>query len=282
MAAEGLPVQLACRLLSVAESGYYEWRSRPPSQRAIRHAWLTEQIRAVHVASRGTYGARRVHAELTLGLGLRVGHNQVEMLMARAAIKGLPGTRRPRPRHETPTATDLVERMFTRTAPNRLWVTDITEHRTYEGKVYCAVVLDTFSRRVVGWSIDSSQTAALVTNALSMAIANRDPQPGVVVHSDHGVQFTSWAFTDRAKRSGLVPSMGSIGDCYDNAVIESFWGRMQTELLNRKRWKTRIELANAIFDYLEIFHNRQRRHSALAMRTPIEFELLHQTTQPVA
>ena len=136
------------------------------------------------------------------------------------------------PRHETPTATDLVERMFTRTQPNRLWVTDITEHRPREGKVYCAVVLDTFSRRVVGWSIDLSQTAALVTNALGMAIANRDPQPGVIVHSDHGVQFTSWAFTDRVKPSGLVPSMGSIGDCYDNAVIESFWGRMQTELLD--------------------------------------------------
>jgi transposase InsO family protein len=171
--------------------------------------------------------------------------------------------------------------MFTRTQPNRLWVTDITEHHTREGKVYCAVALDTFSRRVVGWSIDSSQTAALVTNALGMAIANRDPQPRVIVHSDPGVQFTSWAFTDRVKRSGLVPSMGSIGD-YDNAVIESFWGRMQTELLDRKRWKTRIELANAIFDYPEIFHNRQRRHSALGMRTPIEFELLHQTTQPVA
>ena len=282
MAAERLPVQVACRLLEVTESGYYAWRARAPSARAVRHAWLTEQIRAVHTASRGTYGARRVHAELTLGLGLQVGHNQVEMLMARATIKGLPGTRRPRSRHETPTATDLVERMFTREAPNRLWVTDITEHRTYEGKVYCAVVLDTFSRRVVGWSIDSSQTAALVTNALSMAISNRDPQAGGVIHSDHGVQFTSWAFTDRAKRSGLVPSMGSIGDCYDNAMIESFWGRMQTELLNRKRWKTRIELANAIFDYLEIFHNRQRRHSALGMRTPIEFELLHQSAQPVA
>ena len=262
--------------------GYYEWRSRPPSARAVRHAWLTDQIRAVHNASRGTYGVRRVHAELTLGLGLQVGHNQVEMLMARAAIKGLPGHRRPRPRHETPSAGDLVERMFTREAPNRLWVTDITEHRTYEGKVYCAVVLDTFSRRVVGWSIDSSQTAALVTNALGMAIANRDPQPGVIVHSDHGAQFTSWAFSERAKRSGLVPSMGSIGDCYDNAVIESFWGRMQTELLNRKRWKTRIELANAIFDYLEVFHNRQRRHSSLGMRTPIEFELQHQSAQPVA
>jgi putative transposase len=282
MAAEGLPVQLACRLLEMAESGFYEWRSRPPSQRAIRHAWLTDQIRAVHAASRGTYGARRVHAELTLGLGVSVGHNQIELLMARAAIKGLPGTRCSRPRHDTPTASDLVERMFTRTQPNRLWVTDITEHRTREGKVYCAVVLDTSSRRVVGWSIDSSQTAALVTNALGMAIANRAPEPGAIVHSDHGAQFTSWAFTDRAERSGLVPSMGSIGDCYDNAVIESFWGRMQTELLNRKRWKTRIEPANAIFDYLEIFHNRQRRHSALGMRTPIEFEVIHQSTQPVA
>ena len=216
-------MQLACRVLEVAESGFYEWRSRPPSQRAIRHAWLTDQIRAVHAASRGTYGARRVHAELTLGLGVSVGHNQIELLMARAAIKGLPGTRRSRPRHDTPTASDLVERMFTRTQPNRLWVTDITEHRTREGKVYCAVVLDTFSRRVVGWSIDSSQTAALVTNALGMAIANRAPEPGAIVHSDHGAQFTSWAFTDRAERSGLVPSMGSIGDCDDNAVIESFW-----------------------------------------------------------
>jgi putative transposase len=130
MAAEALPVQKACRLLEVAESGFYEWRSRAPSARAVRHAWLTDQIRAVHTASRGTYGARRVHAELTLGLGLAVGHNQVEMLMARAVIKGLPGNRRPRSRHETPTATDLVERMFTREAPNRLWVTDITEHRT--------------------------------------------------------------------------------------------------------------------------------------------------------
>lgn len=137
-------MQTTCRLLSVSESGYYEWRRRPPSARAVRHAWLTEQIQAVHTASHGTYGIMRVHAELTLGLGLQVGHNQVGLLMARAGIKGLPGNRRPRPRHETPTATDLVERMFTRDAPNRLWVTDITEHRTYEGKLYCAVVLDIF------------------------------------------------------------------------------------------------------------------------------------------
>lgn len=274
-------MQASCRLLKVSEAGYYEWRNRPPSLRALRHTWLLEQITAVHAASRGTYGARRIHAELTLGLGLSVGHNQIEAVMSRAGIKGLPGTRRPKSRHQTPTAGDLVNRMFTREQPNRLWVTDITEHRTREGKVFCAVVLDAFSRRVVGWSIDSSQTSALVTNALSMAISNRAPLEGTVIHSDHGVQFTSWAFTDRAKQSDLVPSMGSVGDCYDNATIESFWGRMQTALLNRKRWRTRIELANAIFEYLEIFHNRQRRHSSLGMRTPIEYELHHHTNQPV-
>ncbi len=197
--------------------------------------------------------------------------------MRRAGILGLPGHKHRRPRPDTPSATDLVNRQFDRAEPNRLWVTDITEHPTHEGKVYCAVVLDVFSRRVVGWSIDSAQTATLVTNALGMAISNRQSVAGTVIHSDHGVQFTSWAFTRRAQRSGLVPSMGSIGDCFDNAVIESFWDRMQTELLNRQRWRTRIELANAIFKYLEVFHNRQRRHSSLGMLTPIQHERLHPT-----
>jgi transposase InsO family protein len=163
-----------------------------------------------------------------------------------------------------------------RPEPNQLWVTDITEHPTREGKVYCAVVLDTFSRKVVGWSIDSTQTSMLVTNALSMAISNRQPA-ATIVHSDHGTQYTSWVFTNRLRECGLVPSMGTIGDCYDNGLMESFWGRMQTELLNRQRWRTRIELANAIFEYLEIFHNRQRRHSALGMLSPVEYERVHPT-----
>jgi putative transposase len=153
-------------------------------------------------------------------------------------------------------------------------VTDITEHPTHEGKVYCAVVLDVYSRRVVGWSIDAAQTAVL-TNALGMAIDSRTPREGTLIHADHGVQFTSWAFTRRALDSGLVPSMGSIGDCFDNAVIELFWSRMQVELLDRNRWKARVELANAIFEYLESFHYRQRRHSALGMLTPVEFEARH-------
>lgn len=282
MACEGLPIQVASRVLGVSESGFHAWRTRPPSARSIRHAWLTDVIRKAHTASRGTYGGRRVHAELTMAYGISVGHGAVEMLMHRAGIKGLPGNKRRKPIHQTPTAADLVDRKFTRGAPDQLWVTDITEHPTREGKVYCCVVLDTFSRKVVGWSIDSNQTATLVTNALGMAIHNRQPVNGTVIHSDHGTQYTSWTFTKRAKDSGLVPSMGSIGDCFDNSMIESFWGRMQTELLNRRRWKTRIELANAIFEYLEIFHNRQRRHSALGFLTPIEYERLQPTALLVA
>jgi putative transposase len=272
MVDEGLPAQLACRVLEVSESGFYHWRSRPPSARAIRHVWLTDQIRAVHAASRGTYGVRRVHAELRLGRGIAVGHGAVELLMRRAGLAGATG--RPKWRCIKPdqTAQDLVNRDFTAEAPNRKWLTDITEHPTREGKIYCAVVLDVYSRRVVGWSIESSPTAALVTNALGMAIDTRSPAAGAIIHSDQGVQYGSWAFTKRAKDSGLVPSMGSVGDCYDNAMMEAFWSRMQVELLDRHRWRTRIELANAIFDHLEIFYNRQRRHSSLGMMTPIGYE----------
>ena len=260
MAAEGIPVEVACRVLDVSTSGYYAWRVRPPSARAIRHVWLTDLIVQVHQDSRGTYGALRVHAELRLGHGIMVGHNAIALLMRRAGLAGTTG--RPKWRHAKPDqiAADLVDRQFSRSGPNQLWVTDI------------AVVLDSFSRRVVGWSIDATPTAALVTNALGMAIQTRTPAGGTVIHSDQGVQFASWAFTQRAKDSGLVPSMGSVGDCYDNAMIEAFWSRMQVELLDRHRWKTRVELANAIFDYLEIFHNRQRRHSSLGMLTPIAFE----------
>lgn len=245
----------------------------------MRHAWLTDLIVEVHAASRGVYGARRVHAELTLGHGVQVGHNAVEMLMRRAGLQGVTGRPRFRKIENVATASDRVERSFGRSEANELWVTDITEHRTREGKVYCAVVLDAWSRRVVGWSIDSTPNAALVTNALGMAIDQRQPAAGTtVIHSDQGTQSTSWAFTRRAVDSGLLPSMGSKGDCYDNAMIESFWSRMQVELLDRQRWRTQVELANAIFEYLEIFHNGQRRHSALGMLSPVEFEARHEPT----
>ncbi|MEV4757825.1 IS3 family transposase [Micromonospora sp. NPDC049559] len=239
MAAEGLPVNVGCRVLRVSVSGYFAWLGRPPSARALRHAWLTERIRAVHVASRGVYGAGRVHAELRLGQGIVVGHNAVEMLMRRAGIRGLPHRRRPRPKHQTSTAADLVNRDFSRGEPNRLWVTDITEHPTREGKVYCAVVLDTYSRKVVGWSIDATQTATLVTNALGMAISNRQPQPGTIIHSDHGVQgefdprslwWTNWP--SRTSRDQMPHSPGgavrwwphqALSGCYLSFMMAVIW-----------------------------------------------------------
>ena len=281
IADEGLPVEVACRVLGVSCAGFYAWRFRPPSSRAVRHAWLTDVIREIHAASYGSYGANRVHAELVLGRGIRVGHNAVAMLMQRAGIAGRMGARRWRG-PSLVTAEDLVDRVFQRECPNQLWLTDITEHPTREGKVYCAVVLDAFSRRVVGWSIAHNPTAALTCNALGMAIEQREAARGeTVIHSDHGTQFTAWAFTERARKSGLLPSMGSVGDCYDNAMIEAFWSRMQVELLDTCRWKTRVELANAIFEYIEVFHNRRRRHSSLGMLTPIEYELknFNTTTQ---
>ena len=190
MAADALPVEVACRTLGVSVSGLYDWRTRAPSPRAIRHAWLTDVIREVHTASRATYGSRRVHVELTLGRGITVGYHAVTMLMRRAGLEGICGRPKHRPRLPPQfTAADLVDRDFARSERDQLWVTDITEHPTREGKVYCAVVLDVFSRRVVGWSIDSTETAALVTNALGMAIQTRRPdgtvtpqRPGRAVH----------------------------------------------------------------------------------------------------
>jgi len=283
MAGEGLPVDVCCRVLGVSRSGFYVRRHRPVSKRAVRHAWLTDVIREVHVASYGAYGRQRVHAELVLGRGIRVGRGTVAMLMLRAGIAGRSGAPKRRWESGVPTAEDLVDRVFRRSGPNELWLTDMTEHPTREGKVYCAVVLDAFSRRVVGWSISHNPTAALTTNALAMAIEQRDSVRGkTVIHSDHGTQFTSWAFSERVRQAGLVPSMGTTGDCYDNAMMEAFWSRMQVELLDTRRWKTRIELANAIFEYIEIFHNRRRRHSSLGMLTPIEFELNKINTQTQA
>ena len=271
----GLPTKVCCRVLGVSGPGYYRYRNRPLSATRMRRQWLTGLIREVHVASRGTYGSRRVHAELTLGMGIKVSERLVAVLMNLADIQGLPGPARVKRLRGVATADDLVNRKFHRLSPNELWVTDITEHPTREGKVFCCCVLDSFSRRIVGWSIDTVQDANLVVNALDMAIKNRDPVAGGVVHADHGAQFTSWAFTNKILSSGMMPSFGSIGDGLDNAMMESFWSSMQIELLNRKKWKTRVELANAMFDYIEIFYNRQRRHSQLGYRTPIEYELTY-------
>lgn len=263
---EGLPVEVTCRVVGVSVSGFYAQRNRPPSARAVRHAMVAEVVRQVHDESRQTYGARRVHAELVLGRRMTVARCTVELVMRRLGLAGLPGRPKYRKIPNTPTASDLVNRDFARTEPNRLWLTDITEHPTREGKVYCAVVLDAFSRRVVGWSIDSSQTANLVVNALGMAIENREAE-GVVIHSDHGTQYTSWAFTRRALDSGLVPSMGSIGDCYVCDVAEAFFSTLQRELLDQHQWHTRDQLAQAIFEWIEAWYNPR---AALASHEVVE------------
>jgi putative transposase len=211
MAAEGIPVQVACRVLDVSTSGYYNWRSRSPSARAIRHAWLTDLIVEVHRAARGAYGARRVHAELRLGRGIVVGHGAIELLMRRAGLAGVTG--RPKWRHAKPdqVAADLVDRAFFRSGPNQLWVTDITERPTREGKLCCAVVLDAFSRRVVGWSIDAAPTAALVTNALGMAIDTRTPPAGAIIHSDQGCSSPLGRSPSALRTPGWCPRWAQSG-----------------------------------------------------------------------
>lgn len=269
----GAPVHTCCRLLGVSRQRYYRYRQRPTSATELRRRWLTGLIREIHIASCGTYGYRRIHAELTIGMNIPCSSRLVWVLMTRAGIGGLPGPARIKRLKGVATADDLVNRKFHRLALNELWVTDITEHPTREGKVYCAAVLDACSRKIIGWAIDSKQDSTLVVNALDMAIRARQPGPGGIVHADHGVQFTSWVFTQKIRSAGLLPSFGTVGDGLDNAMMESFWSSMQIELLNRKKWKTRIELANAIFEYIEVFYNRRRRHSSLEYATPNDYDL---------
>lgn len=270
---QGINVQQACIVLGVSQSGYYAWKDRPDSPTTLRRIWLAGEIADIHKESGGTYGALRVTAELRYGRNIVAGHNAVEDIMRQLGLRGLPTRRLPRgAKLRAVTSQDLVRREFKRKAPNELWLTDITEHPTREGKVYCCAVLDTFSRKIVGWSIDSTQTTRLVLNALGMATQRRPSRDGLVMHSDRGVQFSSWAFSQKLRDAGISPSMGAVGSAFDNAMMESFWGRMQVELFNRTRWKTRIELASAIHDYIEVWHNTRRRHSALGMRTPTEIE----------
>jgi putative transposase len=270
---------VTCRVLKVSRSGYYEWRDRPLSDRAQENELLVKYIEQIHADSRGTYGSPRVHAELTLGVGLSVNRKRVARLMREAGIQGLYRRKRSWTTVRDPAAEpapDLVNRHFTVDGPDRLWITDITEHPTEEGKVYCAAVMDAYSRMIIGWSIDNHMRTELVTDALGMATLRRKPEPDTtILHSDHGSQYTSWAFGQRLRAAGLLASMGTIGDCYDNAMMESFWGTLQLELLDQKRWETRDELANAIFEWIECWYNPKRRHSSIGMRSPITFEALH-------
>jgi putative transposase len=239
---------------------------------------LADAIADIHARSRGTYGMIRISAALEIEQGLIVNKKLVWKIMRQLGLRGLPGPRKGvKNLKNAPTCEDLVQRSFRADRPNELWLTDITEHPTSEGKLYCCVVLDLFSRKVVGWSIDRHCDANLVNDALTNAHGSRVKCSATVIHSDHGSQFTSWAFTENVRRLGLVSSMGTAGDCYDNAPMESFWGSMQIELLNRQTWRTKVELAIAIADWIEHFYNPIRRHSALNYLTPNEFEDLHST-----
>jgi putative transposase len=273
------PIRRLCQTLGVSTSGFYEWRAAQvsPCRRARENAELVETIGEIHRASRATYGSPRVTDELRLGLGRRVNHKRVERLMRVHGIVGLYRRRRNqgctrRDPNATPFA-DLVNRRFAVSGPDRLWCGDVTEHPTAEGKVYLCAVLDAWSRRVVGWSIADHLRAELVVDALDMARwRRRPPEAQTIMHTDHGCQYTSWVFGKRLRDAGLLASMGSVGDAYDNALIESFFGTLQLELLDRRRWNTRAELARAIFEWIEAWYNPTRRHTSIGSLAPVEFE----------
>ena len=287
---QGLPVVTCCRVMKVSASGFYEWRRRQtsPCRRHLEDRALTETITEIWTQSRGTYGSPRVWAELKLGQNISISRKRVERLMRQAGIEGVyrrrrrHGTTRRDP-HAVP-SDDLVNRRFHPSGPDRLWVADITEHPTREGKVYVAVVLDAWSRRVVGWSIADHLRTELVVDALDMACWRRKPDPntGVVHHADHGTQYTSWAFGQRLRQAGLLGSMGTVGDALDNAMAESFFATLQLELFDRRTWNTRRELAQAIFEYIESFYNPERRHTSINHLSPIEYETRHQAVAAVA
>ncbi len=263
-------------MAGLSRSTYYDIKFHQPGYREIRHLLLADLIADIHQRSRGTYGMLRIRAALEIEQGIIVNKKLVWKIMRQLGLQGLPGPKK-RTRNLVNEATeeDLVARRFTAAAPNQLWLTDITEHPSREGKVYCCAVLDLFSRKVVGWAIDRRCEANLVNDALSMAAGRRIVSPATVIHSDHGSQFTSWAFTENVRRLGLLGSMGTVGDCYDNAPMESFWGSMQIELLNRQSWTTILELSTAMAEWIEEFYNPHRRHSALGYLTPNEYEALH-------
>ncbi len=268
------PVRALCRVLKVSASGYYAWVDRPPSARAIDDAVMVERIRVVHAESDATYGMPRVRAEL-VDQGARISRKRVARLMRRHGIRGVSRrrgfvvtTRRDESHRPAP---DLVNRRFVADGPNQLWVADMTYVPTWAGFIFLAVVLDVWSRRIVGWSIGEQMTAELVLAALNMALEQRRPDE-VIHHSDQGSQYTSVRFGERCKLMGVRPSMGTVGDAYDNAMAESFFASLECELLDRRNFQSKTEARLALFTYIEGWYNPRRRHSALGYRSPANFE----------
>ena len=267
------PIRMMCRVLGVSPSGYYDWLDRPPSARAQADAILLERIKAHHEDSRGTYGMPRLHEDLKEE-GIKVGGKRVARLMKNAGIMGVSRrkkhglTKRDKSAQPIP---DLVDRNFTADGPDQLWVADITYIPAGSNFLYLAVVLDVWQRKVVGWSMAAHLRTELVLGALEMAIWRRQPTD-VIHHSDQGCQYTSIAFGKHCREAGVRPSTGSVGDCYDNAMAESFFATLECELLDRYRFKNHREARMAVFDFIEGFYNPKRRHSGLGMLSPVDYE----------
>ncbi len=267
------PIAAMCRLLEVSASGYHAWRDRPASARSQADAALLARIKAIHATSRRTYGAPRIHAELAAD-GISVGRKRIARLMRAAGLKGISRrkwVRTTQRAKDARPAPDLVARDFKAEAPDRLWVADITYIPTWAGFLYLAVVLDVFSRRVVGWAMATHLRTRLVLDALDMALVQRRPV-GVIHHSDQGSQYTSIAFGQRCAKAGVKPSMGSVGDCYDNAMCESFFATLECELLDRQRFRSQAEARRAVFEFIEGWYNPRRRHSSIGYLSPVNYE----------
>jgi putative transposase len=263
-----------CRLLDVAASGYYAWRRRPEPHRVQRNRELLEKIRSIHAASNGVYGSPRVHAEL-LAKGVKVGRHKVAQVMRSARLKGCPKRRyrtttQRDPGHQI--AQNLLRQNFAADGPDQCWASDITYIATRQGWLYLAVTMDLFSRRIVGWSMDRWMSRHLVVDALRMAINARQPTGTLIHHSDRGGQYSSDDFRNELKKYGIKPSMSSTGNCYDNAVVESFFGALKRERVNRVRYRTREQARADLFEYIEVFYNRKRRHSYIGNISPDDFE----------
>lgn len=266
---------MMCRLLRISRSGYYAWLSRPESERAKQNIDYKQRIKAIHSDSRAVYGAPRISAELRAH-GYLCGVNRVAKLMRQEGLKGRPQKRVRRSLQEQPKfpfAKNLLNQKFNVSQPNQVWASDISYIQTRQGFVYLAVVMDLYSRKIIGWTMDSWMSRQLAIDALKMAISMRKPKPGLVHHSDRGAQYASDDYRHLLKRHGFQCSMSARGNCYDNAVVESFFGLLKREWIRKYRYVTREEAKLEVFNYIECFYNRKRRHGYLGFVSPSEFEM---------
>ncbi len=271
------PVALMCRVLHVSRSGYYAWCKRPAAERRRQDQRLTLEVAAIHAESRGRYGSPRVHAELR-DRGQRIARKRVARLMRTAGLRARVRRRfrcTTDSKHGMPIKGNLLARRFAMSAPNAGWVSDITYLWTFEGWLYLAIVLDLFSRRVVGWALSERLERGVALDALGMALKGRRPAGGMLHHSDRGSQYASQEYQQLLAAHGILSSMSRSGNCWDNAVAESFFATLKLELVYQTQWRTREEARSALFEYLELFYNRQRRHSALGYLSPNQFEQHH-------